>query len=202
MPSVADPASPASRYPAMKPTAWLLAYCPVLKRSMPSTTYRRQRPASCPATRLHSMIACGSCSSYSSRMSLKRTGISVSPSGFGTSDLESDSAPGRMVIFLRQAASVSFNALRIPRRRCSVISTSPAPACTSEVADARLQPSSRVHRIAPSRSWILMMCRPRTPGREEIPRITSHDRRTRCRRPPRPRPPDRTRPTSAGGPPA
>ena len=58
---------------------WLIEYFAVLKRSIPSMTYVGQRSARLPAICLHSMIACGSCSSCSSRMSVNAIGMSVIP---------------------------------------------------------------------------------------------------------------------------
>ena len=61
----------------MNPDTWLLAYRPLLKRAIPSTTYGRQRSVPHSAIRLHSMIACGSWSRYASRISVNAIGISV-----------------------------------------------------------------------------------------------------------------------------
>ena len=147
----------------MKPTAWLAAYFPVLKRSIPSTTYRRQSPASLPAIRLHSMMACGRCSLYSSRMSWKKTGMSVRPSGLETSGRESVSVPGRTVIFFHRAATLGaaaafvFTASCMPARRCSVISTSPTPAMNFP---ERPRPASNPRRESPeSRLYVPGGCR-------------------------------------------
>ena len=94
MPRTAHCGLPERKYPAMNPVTWLLAYFPVLKRSIPSTTYSRQRSVLLPAMRLHSMIACGSWSSNCARIWVNAIGISVIPSGRRALRVERDSVPG------------------------------------------------------------------------------------------------------------
>ena len=85
----------------MNPVTWLLAYFPVLKRSIPSTTYSRQRSVLLPSIRLHSMIAYGSWSWNSSRISVNAIGISTIPSGHRALGVERDSVPASTHVFFR-----------------------------------------------------------------------------------------------------
>ncbi len=103
----AEAASPESRYPAMKPERVIARVLPRHETVDPFDDVLAAELGAIPVTRLRSTIACGSCSSYSSRMSLKKIGMSVRPSGLETCRLDRDSVPGNTVIFLHHAATPS-----------------------------------------------------------------------------------------------
>ena len=132
----------------MKPTAWFSPYFSWMNRSMPSTTYSRHKWVSNPAIRLHSMIACGSCSPKRKKISTNASGMSVRPSGSTTLLLDRDSVPGSTQICLYgESFGASFCTQRIPSRKRSVIRTSPALAFISAAAHAYHQPLATVIRM-------------------------------------------------------
>ena len=183
----------------MKPYTWLPAYLPVLKRSMPWTTYRRQRSVLLPAIRLHSMVACGSWSSYFSRISVNAMGISVIPSGCRVLGVDRDSVPDSTHIFLRHSPNRPFRNSRMPSRKCSVISTSPTAGVTSGHAEARAHPPSSSCRMMAQRSGPMSrICRPVASGCERRSLINPTPSFARRRGLPSPHPPSRKPPASAG----
>ena len=152
IPRAARSAVPDSRYPAMKPIACRLPYFPKANRSMPLATYSRQSLASLPATRLHSMIACGSWSFRASKMAGTYIGMSVRPSGLRVSRVERVSVPGATSILGPRPPARGSTASRIPSRRHSLSSTSRIPARTPGCTRALFQPPSIVRRIVATRS--------------------------------------------------
>ena len=96
-----------------------------LEASIPSMTYLRKRSARLPAIRLHSMIACGSWSSCSSRMSVNAIGMSVFPVVRRALGVERDSVPRSTRPFYSRAATRPSRTARKLSRKRSVICTSP-----------------------------------------------------------------------------
>ena len=131
----------------MNPATCRLPYLPTAKRSIPLLTYLRQRVTSLPATRLHSMIACGSWSLHASRMARTYMGMSVRPSGTRLSGVERLSVPGATSIFGPRPPAGDARASRIPSRKCSLSATSGVPGRIGCWVRARSQPRSIILRI-------------------------------------------------------
>lgn len=136
----------------MKPVEWFPPYLPIRKRSIPSRTYSRQSWEFAPEMRLHSIIACGLCSPKRRNIPITKIGISVRPSGTGTSGRERDSVPGSTAIFPFQLTSLVLSAWRMPSRNCSVSLISSSSGYTFDDIRASAQPFSTITRIATATS--------------------------------------------------